>query len=381
MNFWQRHQLRSQVREFLKAFRKQRVYNFDLLTATQRKIAVDYEEELAGEIKSKSEESLRLVLQEGDSIAAELFPLRKGDALRENVEVIFVAIVAALALRAFFLQPFKIPTDSMYPTLYGVQAEATKAAAPALPARIFDAVVFGRTFGSVGVDRDATLVDMKGGTFTPWLEYTDLVFDDGETRRVWIGPDVVRGKLHLWPGAQFPGGKTLHYVSDTGSQVLVDKFSYNFRLPKRGEVFVFRTNGIEGIESDLRQRGVFTSEFYIKRCVGVPGDTLRVVPPLLEINGSTAPVNFGMKRVESGTKGSDPHGYRGYSDLLDPVRQHFLREPSDTYRLEPDSYWAMGDNSYNSLDSRFWGPVPRSNLIGPGLVVYWPFGARWGFIR
>ncbi len=88
-----------------------------------------------------------------------------------------------------------------------------------------------------------------------------------------------------------------------------------------------------------------------------------------------------MRRVEAGTYEHPHAGYRGYSRLIDPIQQHFLRTPSDTYEVMPDTFWAMGDNSYNSLDSRFWGPVPRVNLVGTRLVVYWPFGARWGLIR
>jgi len=44
-------------------------------------------------------------------------------------------------------------------------------------------------------------------------------------------------------------------------------------------------------------------------------------------------------------------------------------------------YFAMGDNSANSLDSRYWGPVPEENLVGRGLFVYWPFNRHWGLIR
>lgn len=392
MNFWKRRQLRSQAQEFLKAFRKQRVYNSDLLAAPQRERAEAYEAELSAAVRAGDAGAYDKLIGKGDVLAAELFPVRAGDALRENVEVMFVAIAAALALRAYFLQPFKIPTDSMFPTLYGVQAKQTAEPFPSLPLRAVDALALGKTFGELRFDHPVTLVGYHGGSFTPWFEYTDLYFDTGETGRVWLSPEAVSGKLGLFyadaqqrrvffPKSHFQANEpVVRYVSDTGSQVLVDKFSYNFRLPKRGEVFVFRTNNIEGIENDLRARGVFTSQFYIKRCVGVPGDTLRVAPPLLEINGSTKPVNPGMARVESGTYENPNHGYRGYG-MRNAPQQHFLVVPSDSYRLEPDSYWAMGDNSYNSLDSRFWGPVPRTNLVGPGFIVYWPFGARWGFIR
>jgi signal peptidase I len=52
-----------------------------------------------------------------------------------------------------------------------------------------------------------------------------------------------------------------------------------------------------------------------------------------------------------------------------------------TYIVPPHRYFAMGDNSYNSYDSRYWGPVPEENLVGRGLLVYWPFVPHCGFIR
>ncbi len=51
------------------------------------------------------------------------------------------------------------------------------------------------------------------------------------------------------------------------------------------------------------------------------------------------------------------------------------------FRVPDEGYFAMGDNSYNSLDSRYWGPVPEENLVGRGLFVYWPFNRHWGLIR
>ena len=68
--------------------------------------------------------------------------------------------------------------------------------------------------------------------------------------------------------------------------------------------------------------------------------------------------------------------YRGYAP-----GQAFLGAPDRSFVIPPHSYFAMGDNSYNSYDSRYWGPVPEENLVGRGLFVYWPFNRHWGFIR
>ena len=68
--------------------------------------------------------------------------------------------------------------------------------------------------------------------------------------------------------------------------------------------------------------------------------------------------------------------YRGYAPGHD-----YLATPQQTYTVPPHGYFAMGDNSYNSYDSRYWGPVPEENLVGRGLLVYWPFYQHWGLIR
>ena len=50
-------------------------------------------------------------------------------------------------------------------------------------------------------------------------------------------------------------------------------------------------------------------------------------------------------------------------------------------RVPQPIYWAMGDNQMSSLDSRYWGPVPQVNVVGPALLVYWPLGNHGGLIR
>ena len=153
---------------------------------------------------------------------------------------------------------------------------------------------------------------------------------------------------------------------DTGDQVFVDKFSYNFVKPHRGNVFVFRTDDIPGIPPDPETG----APFYIKRLAGTPNDELRVDSPLLFANGALQQ-GIGFERVMSAK-----NGYRGYGQGRD-----YLTDPSKPFKVPERHYFAMGDNSYNSYDSRYWGPVPEENLVGRGLFVYWPFSRHWGLIR
>ena len=155
----------------------------------------------------------------------------------------------------------------------------------------------------------------------------------------------------------------------------MDKLTYHFRSPRRDDVFVFRTTGIAGIGmSDPNVR----SQFYIKRLAGVPGDTLRIAAPELFINSRRAE-GFGYGRVMSGTRNQSHQGYRGYANQPSPALH--LTSPSETFTAPTDGYIALGDNSYNSADSRYWGPVPARNVVGRGFLVYWPFTRHWGVIR
>jgi len=170
------------------------------------------------------------------------------------------------------------------------------------------------------------------------------------------------------PGSVLRKGQPIArgYV-DTGDQVFVDKMSYNFVKPARGDVFVFKTTDIRGI---TMPPGV-ESQHYIKRLAGIPGDKLRIAAPQLFINGSV-PTNWVFQRVMS-----EQNGYRGYANL----GSLYLSDPSDEFPLPDNAYFALGDNSYHSSDSRFWGSVPEKNVAGRGLFVYWPFSKRWGLIR
>jgi len=148
-------------------------------------------------------------------------------------------------------------------------------------------------------------------------------------------------------------------------------------MPKRGEVFVFRTTGIRRIEAGIPEG--MGSQHYIKRLAGVPGDTLRIAEPQLFTNGALAKEK-GFVRVMS-----LKDGYEGYSNpisiLVSRYGAQYLTSPSETFTVPPHAYFALGDNSFHSSDSRFWGIVPEQNVTGKAFIAFWPFTSHWGFIQ
>jgi signal peptidase I len=159
-----------------------------------------------------------------------------------------------------------------------------------------------------------------------------------------------------------------------GDHLLVDKLSYapsgplsKHLLPytdvKRGDIIVFR------YPIDIRQT-------FVKRVVGVPGDRIRIERKQVFLNG---------KAIE------EPYKYHKL-DYFDSYRDSFPGEPNvrlyepaqvmleknvvnGEVVVPPDNYFAMGDNRDSSLDSRYWGFVPRRNIIGKPLIIYWSYDA------
>ncbi|MEX1118185.1 MAG: signal peptidase I [Terrimicrobiaceae bacterium] len=345
-------------------------YRRDVLKAKDLSELEGLQARLKEAIRGRDRQGLETVREEIDRAVGRIAPPPNDAGWRENVEVFLVAIVIAAGVRAYILQPFRIPTGSMQPTLYGVVGNRTDTPPPNFVKRAFEFVWLGRTYLNLVADEDIEIVTLRERTHLNFFTFTDI-FTANKRYTVFSPADPLARAFDLAPGKVFKKGDPIAVgTMDTGDQVFVDKVSYHFLPPSRGDVFVFKTTGIRRIEAGL-PRGV-QSQHYIKRLVGEPGDVLRIDAPNLIIDGKE-PAERSILRVIS-----SENGYRGYANI---PGFPFLNNPEDTFEVPKKSFFALGDNSYHSSDSRYWGAVPEANVSGRGLIVYWPFSKRWGLIR
>lgn len=334
----------------------------------------DLIDSLNGAISDKNKRKIADLTRDLEIGFSAVIPARPHATWAENIEAIVVAVALAVGFQAYFLKPFKIPTGSMQPTLYGMTGHPSADPLPSPIIRAIDFVRLGRTHLDLKARGDEEVLGLNETTKLNFFTFTEVITSGGR-HTVFAPRDVLMRDFGVRPGRSYAPGETiLHGYVQAGDQVFVDRMTYQFRKPERADVFVFRTTGIRRIEMNIDP--ALGSQFYIKRLAGVPGDTLRIDPPRLFIDGSVAE-SAPFQRVMS-----CKDGYRGYSNRSDGGGTFpYLGSPEDTFTVPSHAYFALGDNSYNSSDSRYWGVVPERNVIGRGFFVYWPFSSRWGFIR
>src|SRR3954470_10239153 len=177
-----------------------------------------------------------------DAQLHKLAPITWESHWRENCEVILVAIVVAVGIRSYFLQPFKIPTASMQPTLNGIIGHPSAEPPPNLLRQVAEFVTRGRNYINVVSREDDQLLEIVPRKVGFFLTFSRLVFER-QSFLVYAAPDTLRQDFNIFPGRVFHRGEIIaRGPIDTGDQVFVDKFSYNFVKPHNGDVFVFRTN-------------------------------------------------------------------------------------------------------------------------------------------
>jgi signal peptidase I len=176
---------------------------------------------------------------------------------------------------------------------------------------------------------EGTLIISTPSTETPTgLQHPNLFRDFVETMLlIAIAFLVVNALIGRFRIEQVSMQPNLH----EGEYVIVDKVSYLFRQPARGEIIVLKRSS----EADL-----------IKRVIGLPGETIQVSNGQVQINGQ-------------------------------PITEPYLKDPrinqdTPSLTIPADRVFVMGDNRNNSSDSRSFGPVPISDIVGRAWIIYWP---------
>lgn len=143
-------------------------------------------------------------------------------------------------------------------------------------------------------------------------------------------------------------------TGSTSDRVLVNRFAYDFGSPQRGQIVVFTAPP----KANLCNRGDAGSTF-VKRLIGLPGETVH--------EDDHGFISVRRPGATTWTKLGEPYLSR---DARLHDQQHFGKR----WSVPEGEYFMLGDNRPDSCDSRTWGAVPRSSLIGPVIFTYWPPG-------
>lgn len=123
-------------------------------------------------------------------------------------------------------------------------------------------------------------------------------------------------------------------------RIVVNRLAYRFRDPRRGDIVVFKAPPV--VASVCERGGA-----YLKRIIGLPGETVSEVRGRVFVDGRPLAEPY----IDSAERDSETHTWP---------------------RVAAGHYFMLGDNRLHSCDSRLWGTVPRSDLIGPVVLRYWP---------
>ena len=164
-----------------------------------------------------------------------------------------------------------------------------------------------------------------------------------------------------------------------GDHMFVDKLAYSpssslgrmllpYQEPKRGDVIVFRYP-------------LNISQNYVKRVIGIPGDHIRLIEKQLHVNGKPVQETYKQHIDKNPNRSNYLENFPGEPSQLDiriydRGREMLQSNVKDGELIvPPENYFAMGDNRDNSADSRFWGFVPRENIVGKPIFVWWSYDA------
>lgn len=274
--------------------------------------------------------------------------------IRENIDALVFALFIAMFFRTFVVELYQVPTGSMTPTLMGDYA-----------ARI--------DLNNSGTD-DIVLFDYYDGEYWALKMVASAPFsvlyhpptksfsvsrrpglsveDIGQNYPEIFHPVIINHDDNDWELASpfdfLDKLRQIDTINREYSRIVINKFYYWFKSPQIGEVVMFKT------PPDIYDS---SKPKYIKRIAATGNNTLEIKDQRLLINGAP------------------------YED--NPVlynNTYFAHTQLNTYHVNSDYFYALGDNSSSSYDSRFWGDIPKENIGGKALLCFWPL-QNAGFIR
>jgi signal peptidase I len=342
-------------------------------------------------------DDLFMQMQRTDEVADKWLKKYPNANWRENIEVFLVAVAVAMGIRTFFVQPFKIPTGSMQPTLYGITSKnLINEPVENIPtgfARVREWFE-GNSYIQIKAKSDGRIERVNNPVGIRIINFYQTFYLGGVAHHLFMPPDfgspplgtlqaragwISVDRLGYHPTEQ--GAKTYkkgdvvaRFKVQAGDHLFVDRLTYNFRKPKRGEIVVFGTAGIS--EEQRRPWNMPDDQFYIKRMVALANEKVRI--------GEDHHIVIDGKRLDETT----PHFENVYAPKqvsTDPDNLYAGTLPIENFangeeiQVRSNHFMVMGDNTGNSLDSRFFGDIDSDYIIGKQFLVYWPLSKRFGW--
>ena len=294
---------RKKIRELKKLYKEMK----DLIRRGRKALGVEGYKE-ANQLLKNGKESIKTG-KNTDVLYKKLMSLKKEKLnryvkgpVRDFIESLIWAGILALIVRGIFLQPFKIPTGSMEPTLHGDYRNGD---------RIFaNRIIYGFRIPYIVIN-----TARKGKPYE--VKHTPVILPIKE--------------------------------------------------PARWDIMIFQTRNIPMLEHQYKD--------FIKRVVGLPGETVEIRDGDIYINGKY------IKKPDY-LKGMDGKEIKYENTVFaGSARGGEYGQKGKPVNIPEGMYFVLGDNTGVSKDSRFWGFVPRENILGRAFFIWFPISSRWGYLR